>query len=92
MVPNNRPRRIAQRRQKLNNLSSDFNDYDEPEGIIVISDNEDDSPKPAVNDSSDFHDYADPDDTDEDNVKCHVTPKEDLSCYHDYDDPEGNDS
>ena len=72
---------------KLNNLSSAFHDYDEPESIIVIPDNENDSPEQVISCGNDFHDYADPDDTDEDNVKCHVTPQEDLSCYHDYDDP-----
>ncbi|KAM7429856.1 hypothetical protein ABFA07_019352 [Porites harrisoni] len=72
---------------KLNNLSSACHDYDEPEGIIVIPDNENDSPEQVVSCGNDFHDYADPDDTDEDNVTCHVTPQEDLSCYHDYDDP-----
>jgi len=72
----------------LNDLSSDFHDYDEPEGVIVISDNEDDSHVQAPKENNDFHDYADPDDTDEDNVNCHVTANEDPSCYHDYDDPE----
>ena len=72
---------------RLNDLSSAFHDYDEPEGIIVISDNENDPHEQAVRDGNDFHDYADPDDTDEDNINCHVTASEDLTCYHDYDDP-----
>ena len=75
-------------KRQLNDLSSAFHDYDEPEGIIVISDDENDTNKQAIKEGNDFHDYADPDDTDEDNINCHVTPKEDLSCYHDYDDPE----
>lgn len=74
------------RKQKINDLSSDMHDYDEPEGIIVISDHEDNQGQ-AIKDNIDFHDYADPDDTDEDNTKCHVIVNEDASCYHDYDDP-----
>ena len=54
----------------------------------MISDDENDLHNKAIKEGNDFHDYADPDDTDEDNVNCNVTPKEDLSCYHDYDDPE----
>ena len=74
------------RKEKINDLSSDMNGYDEPEGIIVISDHEDNQGQ-AIKDNIDFHDYADPDDTDEDNTKCHVIVNEDASCYHDYDDP-----
>lgn len=73
-------------KQKINDLSSDMHDYDEPEGIIVISDHEDNHEQ-VIKDNIDFHDYADPDDTDEDNTKCHVVISEDASCYHDYDDP-----
>jgi len=83
-----RSKHSAPQREELNDLSSDFHDYDEPEGVIVISDNEDDSHVQAPKENNDFHDYADPDDTDEDNVNCHVTANEDPSCYHDYDDPE----
>lgn len=83
-----KPKPCSPVKRKLNDLSSAFRDYDEPEGIIVISDDENDLHKKAIKDGNDFHDYADPDDTDEDNVNCNVTPKEDLSCYHDYDDPE----
>lgn len=73
-------------KQKINDLSSDMHDYDEPEGIIVLSDHEDNQEQ-AIKDNIDSHDYADPDDTDEDNTKCHVIVGEDPSCYHDYDDP-----
>jgi len=73
-------------KQKINDLSSDMHDYDEPEGIIVISDHGDNNEQ-AIKDNIDFHDYADPDNTDEDNTKCHVVVSEDASCYHDYDDP-----
>ncbi|KAL9959323.1 hypothetical protein ACROYT_G032637 [Oculina patagonica] len=73
-------------KQKINDLSFDIHDYDEPEGIIVISDHEDNHQQ-AIKDNIDFHDYADPDDTDEDNTRCHVVVSEDASCYHDYDDP-----
>lgn len=76
----------APRKQTINDLSSDMHDYDEPEGIIVISDHEDDNQQ-AIKDNIDFHDYADPDDTDEDNTKCHVVVTQDSSCYHDYDNP-----
>ena len=81
----------APRKQQLNNLSSDFHDYDEPEGIIVISDHEDNPHEQAIQDNIDFHDYADPDDTDEDNTNCHVVVKEDAACYHDYADPDYDD-
>lgn len=73
-------------KQKINDLSSDMHDYDEPGGVIVLSDHEDNQEQ-AIKDNIDFHDYADPDDTDEDNTKRHVIVGEDASCYHDYDDP-----
>ena len=87
LKPKSRTSHCVPTKQNLNNLSSDFHDYDEPEGVIVISDNEECQHEKAIKDNNDFHDYADPDDTDEDNVGCHVTPSEDLPCYHDYDDP-----
>ncbi|XP_029196991.1 uncharacterized protein LOC114962203 isoform X2 [Acropora millepora] len=81
--PRGGKRRIAPRRQKLNDLCSEVNDYDEPEGIIVISDNEAETHEKARKVINDFHDY-----TDETNASCHVKRPEDLPCYHDYDDPE----
>lgn len=81
--PRGGKRRIVPRRQKLNDLSSEVNDYDEPEGIIVISDNEAETHEKATKVINDFHDY-----TDETNANCHVKRPEDLPCYHDYDDPE----
>ena len=47
-------------KQKINDLSSDMHDYDEPGGVIVLSDHEDNQEQ-AIKDNIDFHDYADPD-------------------------------
>lgn len=81
--PRGGKRRIVPRRQKLNDLSSEVNDYDEPEGIIVISDNEAETHEIAIRVINDFHDYGH-----ETDVNCYVKRPEDLLCYHDYDDPE----
>lgn len=86
--PNKRKKLLQSGKRRLNNLSSGGYDYDEPEGIIVISDSEGDPKEKGITDNKDFHDYADPDETDENNVNCCVTRTEDLPCYHDYDDPE----
>ena len=83
-----RKKRIAQGRHRLKNFSPDGNDYDEPEGIIVISDNEDEPYSPAIKNNMGVHDNADREDAEEKNGNFYVTHTGDLSCYHDYDDPE----
>ena len=70
----------APRKQQMNDLSSDFHDYDEPEGVIVLSDHEDNHEQ-AIKDNIDFHDYADPDDDHEQAIKDNID-------FHDYADPD----
>lgn len=73
----------ATTKQPVNGLSSDFHDYDEPEGIIVLSDNEDNHEQ-AIKDNTDFHDYADLDDNPEQAITDDVN-------YHDYADLDDDD-
>lgn len=65
------------RKQPVNGLSSDFHDYDEPEGVIVLSHN-DENHDPAIKDNTDFHDYAD---LDEQAIIDNID-------FHDYADPD----